>query len=108
MAKKRRLELLEQILDTRKSVADLKELGAAFLSEFGGVEGLAREMKASFDGTELASERNKILLAGVDLVKQVAGMNKGAEDPLASLSDEEIKSAVREMFVEDDIDDDGV
>lgn len=102
MAKKKRLELLEQILDTRKSVADLKELGAAFLQEFGGVAGLAREMKASFDGTELASERNKILLAGVDLVKQVAGMNKGADDPLASLDDETIRATIREMFPDDD------
>lgn len=95
-----RAELLQRMLDTRKSEANLRELAAAFLGEFGGVGGLAKELKLQFDNAKVETERTKILVAGIDLVKQVGALNKNAEDPVNAMSDDELRGAVETLFKE--------
>lgn len=93
-----RKEFLDAILESRKGEANLRELTAAWLIQFGGVEGLAKEAKLQFDNAKSETEKTKILIAGIDLVKQVAGMNKNGEDPINSMSDEDLRGAVETVF----------
>lgn len=95
-----RAELLNRILETRKSEASLRELAACGLSEFGGTAGIMREVKLQFDNAKVESEKTKMLIAVIDLVKQASALNKNSEDPINSMSDDELRGAVQTIFSE--------
>lgn len=95
----KRAELLQHILETRKADANLRELTSAWMSQWGGVDGIAKEAKLLYDACQSQSEKTKLILAGIDLVKMVAAANKGVEsDPTKNMSDEEITGALETLF----------
>lgn len=85
--------LIASILESRRNNANLTDLAQGFLAEFKGVDGVMREVKLVYDGSEVASDKIKILTAGIDLVKQVASTTKGV-DPLEGLEDDELKAVL--------------
>ncbi len=101
------LSLEEALAAVRLSPVDSRELARALLKEFGGVEGLARDVRVEYSRNreDSPAARVRLLIAVVDLIRQV-GDAAGSADSLDELPDEELsrlaRQAMREFGVMDD------
>lgn len=91
-----RSDIFQAILEQRRNNADLKDLAAGFLQKWEGVDGIMKELKLVYDSAQTATDKTKILLAGIDMVKQVAAAGGNKEDNLDDLTDDELKTVLRE------------
>lgn len=91
--REQRDEIIKAIIESRKADTNLVELSAAFFSSFGGIDGFIKELKLFYDSARSEGDKAKILLMGVDLVKQCASLKKHTEDPMSKMSDEQLAAA---------------
>lgn len=90
---------LVDALAQRRAIGVIKvtELCNAYVKEFGGLEGLAKLTKESFDGTDSKHLKAKMLES---LVKLITSVNKmtGEEDPVDTLTDDDLAREAKAMF----------
>lgn len=94
-------ELIQAILDQRKNSADLKDLATGFLAKWDGVDGIMKELKLTYDNSVTATDKTKILLAGIDLIKQVSAAGGKDDLNLDDLDEKELRIALRESIKEE-------
>lgn len=91
-------DIINAILDQRKANADLKDLSAAFLTKWNGVDGIMKELKVVYDNSVTAADKTKILLAGIDLVKQVSANGGASDEKFDDLTDDEMRAVMKEAM----------
>jgi hypothetical protein len=96
----KRAELLKAILDDRNKQAHIGALADAFVDKFGGVAGIMKELKIIYD-TAAAPVQAKIILSGIDLVREANPKSKG-QDMVQSLPPDELAAAVEGLFGDDE------
>lgn len=94
-----RQALLKAILDERNKQAHIGALAEAFLDRFGGVDGVMGELRLIYDNST-APIKAKIILSGVDLVREANPKSKGA-DPVQALSWNELEKAAQSLLASD-------
>lgn len=94
-------DLVQAILDQRKNSADLKDLATGFLAKWDGVDGIMKELKLTYDNSQTAGDKTKILLAGIDLIKQVAATGSKDDLNLDDLDEKELRRALHESMKEE-------
>lgn len=99
MSKVNRAALLKSILDERNKQAHIGALAEAFLDKFGGVDGVMNELKLIYENSN-APIKAKIILSGVDLVREANPKSKTA-DPVQSLSWNELEKAAQSLLSDD-------
>lgn len=90
-------KLLEALWNQREKDATLESLADEFQQQFGAATGIIKELKLLFDSESIAkSEKTKILLAGMDLIREVS-KNKISRDPNSEMSDEDMLAAMKAL-----------
>lgn len=94
-------DLIEDLIQSQNKMPDMDSFTSAILAEFGGLPGLARELHIEYESSKAGStNRGYILRSIVDLVKATA-TRKGAVDPLAGVTAEEMRAAIRRIKEDD-------
>jgi len=93
------MPLEEALAAVRLSPVDSRELARALLKEFGGVEGLARDVRLEYSRNrdDSPAARVRLLIAVVDLIRQV-GDAAGGADSLDELPDEDLTRLARQAM----------
>jgi len=92
--------LEEALARVRVSPVDSSELARAMLEEFGGVDGLARDVRIEYvrNRDDSPAARVRLLIAVVDLIRQVG--DSVGHDSLDDLGDEELSRLAKQAASE--------
>jgi hypothetical protein len=91
------IEKLTSLLKDREREASVESLADSFMENWGQVSGVMNELRLLYDSENIAkSEKVKIILAGIELVKESTEKKKG-RDPIAEMSDSDMIAAMKEL-----------
>ena len=95
------LSAVNQLLRSRASGVDSKRLGEQLLDEFGGVEGLAHEVKKEYDATEKGTTASSRLLVSILQLLNNVSAQHATVDPEKEMSTEELAAMLKSVTFED-------
>jgi len=98
------VQKIAKLLESRDREASLDSMADAWLENFGGINGAMKELRLLYDCENISkAEKVKILIAGLDLVKEASAKKRG-RNPVEELSDEELLGAYKHVTNSEDDD----
>jgi hypothetical protein len=98
------VQKIAKLLESREREASIDSLADAWLDNFGGISGVMKELRLLFDCETISkAEKVKILISGIDLIKEASAKKRG-RNPVEELSDEELLGAYKHVTNSEDDD----